>query len=52
MDEAGPRVGNLEVGDRGSVQAADEGGFSLFPAETDVGRSLEDFSFRVFEDDL
>ena len=52
MDKAGSRVGDPEVGDRGSVQAADEGGFSLFPAKTDIGGSLEDFSFGVFEDNL
>ena len=52
MNEAGARVGNFKVWDRGSVQAADEGGFSLFPAKTDIGGSLEDFSFGVFEDDL
>ena len=52
VDEAGSRVRDLEARNRGSIQAADEGGFSLFPAETDVGGALEDFPLGVFEDDL
>ncbi len=44
-------MGDFEIRNRRSLQAADEGRPSARPAETDVGRASENLPFRVFQGD-